>query len=81
MHSERRHFVLLCGDAARWRNPSLLSAIAGGYGIMLHRQKRQSEKKKMEQCKGEVQSISPTLHQKKANMDCHMNLPALIRIF
>ena len=29
MHSERRHFVLLCGSAARWRNPSLLSAIAG----------------------------------------------------
>ena len=29
MHRERRHFVLLCGGAARWENPSLLSAIAG----------------------------------------------------
>ena len=29
MHSERRHFVHLCGGAARWVNPSLLSAIAG----------------------------------------------------
>ena len=29
MHSERQHFVLLCGGAARWRNPSILSAIAG----------------------------------------------------
>ena len=29
MHSERRHFVLLCGGAVRWKNPSLLSAIAG----------------------------------------------------
>ena len=28
MHCERRHFVLLCGGAARWGNPSLLSAIA-----------------------------------------------------
>ena len=28
MHSERRHFVLLNG-AARWRNPSFLSTIAG----------------------------------------------------
>ena len=29
MHSERRRFVLLCGGAARWVNPSLQSAIAG----------------------------------------------------
>ena len=29
MHSERRRFVLLLGGAARWGNPSLLSAIAG----------------------------------------------------
>ena len=29
LHSERRHFVLLCGGAARWENPLLLFAIAG----------------------------------------------------
>ena len=27
MHSERRHFVLLCGGAAQWENPSLPCAI------------------------------------------------------
>ena len=30
MHSGRRHFVILCGGAARFESPSLPSAIAGG---------------------------------------------------
>ena len=33
-HNATRHFVLLCGGAARWKNPLLLSAIAVGYGIV-----------------------------------------------
>ena len=32
-HSETRHFVLLCGGAARRENPSLVSAIAGDRGL------------------------------------------------
>ena len=35
MHRERRHFVLLCGGAARWENPSLLIHNCLGYGNFL----------------------------------------------
>ena len=34
MHSERRHFVLLCGGAPRWRKPLTPIRNCGGYGSL-----------------------------------------------